>query len=133
MLKRQIWLAIILVAVLLGSMLSTACIGGKNSSPPASPTTAMSSLTRPQPVVVSVNDTTSGMKDNYYVILAVTIKNIGSAGTVIIDASVTQASQTKTNEMITNLAQNSTQVVDLVFPLVWMGGDWTQTVSVTVP
>ena len=73
------------------------------------------------------------MGDHYFAILEITIDNRGTDGTVVVTASLTQGGVTQTNEMITNLNKDKTQVLRLTFPLKWKGGDWTQTVEVTVP
>ena len=101
-----------------------------SSTTTAPPVTAMP---KPKPVIKSVEATTSGMEDKYYAILEITIDNQGSDGTVIVKATLTQGGVTQTNEMITNLDKGKIQTIPLVFPLKWKGGDWTQTVDVTVP
>ena len=101
-----------------------------SSTTTAPPVTAMP---KPKPVIKSVEATTSGMEDKYYAILEITIDNQGPDGTVIVKATLTQGGVTQTNEMITNLDKGKIQTIPLVFPLKWKGGDWTQTVDVTVP
>jgi hypothetical protein len=90
-------------------------------------------MPKPQPVVKSVEAITSGMDSNYYAILEITIDNKGSDGTVIVKATLTQGGVTQTNEMVTNLNKDKTQMMRLTFPLKWKGGDWTQSVEVVVP
>ena len=101
-----------------------------SSTTTAPPVTAMP---KPKPVVKSVEATTSGMENNYFAILEITIDNKGSDGTVIVKATLTQGGVTQTNEMITNLNKDKTQMLRLTFPLKWKGGDWTQSVEVVVP
>ncbi|KTB48114.1 hypothetical protein [Dehalogenimonas alkenigignens] len=102
----------------------------ETSSPSTTPPVTAA---KPKPVVKSVEATTSGMGDHYFAILEITIDNRGTDGTVVVTASLTQGGVTQTNEMITNLNKDKTQVLRLTFPLKWKGGDWTQTVEVTVP
>jgi len=88
---------------------------------------------KPKPIVEAVNAATSGMLDSYYAILDITVKNDGADGTVNVIASVTQGTQTIKNEMPVYITRNAKQVVRLVFPLKWKGGDWTPDVQVQVP
>jgi len=104
-----------------------------SENPTSTSTTVTSTISRPKPVIKSVDATTSGMENNYYAILEITLKNEGSDGTVIVHATLTQGSQTQTNDMITNINKNTTQVVRLTFPLKWKGGEWTQTVEAISP
>jgi uncharacterized protein YceK len=96
-------------------------------------TTPAASLVKPHPIVESINAATSGMGDNYYVILDITVKNEGAAGTVILDGTITQGTQIIENSLPVYVDQKSTQVVTLVFKLRWQGGDWTPKVEVRVP
>ena len=104
-----------------------------DSSATATTTAPVTNISKPRPVVKSVEATTSGMEANYYAILEITIDNKGTDGTVIVHATLTQGGVTQTNEMITNLNKDKTQVLRLTFPLKWKGGEWTQSVEVTVP
>jgi len=88
---------------------------------------------KPKPIVEAVNAATSGMLDNYYASMDITIKNDGADGTVNVIASVTQGTQTIKNEIPVYITRNAKQVVRLVFPLKWKGGDWTPDVQVQVP
>ncbi len=99
----------------------------------ATTTSPVTNISKPRPVVKSVEATTSGMENNYFAILEITIDNKGTDGTVIVHATLTQGGVTQTNEMITNLNKDKTQVLRLTFPLKWKGGEWTQSVEVTVP
>jgi len=103
----------------------------KSSSINSTPTTP--EVLKPKPIVEAVNAATGGMLDNYYAILDITVKNDGADGTVNVIASVTQGTQTIKNEMPVYITRNATQVVRLVFPLKWKGGDWTPDVQVQVP
>jgi hypothetical protein len=80
-----------------------------------------------------VNATTAGVFENYFAILDITAKNDGADGVVIIVASITQGSDTKTSEMPVSLKKDEAQTVRLVFPLKWRGGDWTPSVTTEVP
>ncbi|AKG53950.1 hypothetical protein DGWBC_1303 [Dehalogenimonas sp. WBC-2] len=73
------------------------------------------------------------MGDKYFAILEITIENQGTDGTIIVKATLTQAGQTQTNEMVTSMSKGKIQVLRLVFPLKWLGGEWTQSVETTVP
>jgi hypothetical protein len=99
----------------------------------ATATTPVTNISKPRPVVKSVEATTSGMGDNYFAILEINLENKGSDGTVIVRATLTQGGVTQMNEMITNLNKDKTQVLRLTFPLKWKGGEWTQSVEVSVP
>lgn len=108
------------------------CLSGTNV-PNSGSSTPTPAVAKPRPVIESVNAITSGLGNNYYAILEVTLRNEGSDGTAVVSASVTQGNQTQTNEMVTNINHNTTQVLRLTFPLKWKGGDWTQTVQAIVP
>jgi len=128
---------VVVCALAFTLLLASGCdsIKGVFSKDDTSTTTAppVTAMPKPKPIVKSVEAITSGMENNYYAILEITIDNVGSDGTVIVKATVTQGGVTQTNEMITNLNKDKTQVIPLVFPLKWKGGDWTQSVDVTVP
>ena len=118
-------------------LLASGCdsIKGAFSKDDTSTTTAppVTAMPKPKPVVKSVEANTSGMENHYYAILQITIDNLGSDGTVIVKATLTQGGVTQSNDMITNLDKGKTQTLSLVFPLKWQGGDWTQAVDVIVP
>jgi hypothetical protein len=80
-----------------------------------------------------VNATTAGVFDNYCAILDISIRNDGADGMVVVVGTITQAGETKKNEIPVYLTQGATQRVKLVFPLKWRGGDWTPNVTVEVP
>lgn len=118
-------------------VLASAC-GGSDAStipqPTSAPSLAVSSdVIKPKPVVVSVNANTAGMFDDYYAILDVTVTNEGADGMLIVVGSITQGSETATNDMPMYLAHNDTQSVRMIFPLEWKGGDWTPRVQTVVP
>jgi hypothetical protein len=83
--------------------------------------------------VESVNAITSGAQDKYYVILEVTIKNDGADGIVVLMGTVTQGTSTMSNELPIYITHGTKEVVPLVFPLKWKGGDYTQHVEIQVP
>jgi hypothetical protein len=117
-------------------LFTTGCSSGTKNDNTTDITTnssLASAITRPAPVILSVSDTTSGMENNYYAILKINVKNEGSSGTILIHASLTQNGRTATNDMVTYIDQKTTQEIDLVFPLEWGGGTWTQAVQVSVP
>jgi hypothetical protein len=118
--------ALIALAVVLS--FASGCLGGKNPAQPTAP-----QITKPKPSVESVTAVTTGTPDNYYVILDITAKNDGADGMVIIYGSITQAGQTITNELAVYMTHNTKEVVRLVFPLKWKGGDWTPKVDAQVP
>lgn len=88
---------------------------------------------KPRPVVESTNASTSGMLDNYYAIMDISVKNDGADGTVVVTGFVTQGGQTIANSLPVYVSHNSKQVVRLVLPLRWNGGDWTPRAEVQVP
>jgi hypothetical protein len=108
----------------------SACSGVQSPGNTSEPT---ASLVKPNPTVVSINAATSGLGENYYAILNITVRNEGAAGTVILAGTVTQGSQNIENSLPVYLNQKSTQVVTLVFKLKWQGGDWTPKVEVKIP
>lgn len=120
----------IALAIVVAILFFTASCFGGTSVPSGTPTP---SVTKPRPVIESVTAVTSGEENNYYVILEIKVKNAGSDGTAKVSGTVTQGGKTQTNEMVTSIDHNSSQIVRLVFPLKWEGGDWTQTVKVEVP
>ena len=133
--KSMKMLRVVLVAaVALVLLVTSGCDVFKSGDEPTATTTApVTNISKPRPVIKSVEATTSGMGDNYFAILEITIDNKGTDGTVIVHATLTQGGVTQTNEMITNLNKDKTQVLRLTFPLKWKGGEWTQSVEVTVP
>ena len=120
----------VVVAILVAVLFFASSCGG-SSSTTSTPTPA--AAIKPEPVVEAVNAETSGMLDKYYAILDITVKNKGADGTVILVASITQGAQTLENEFPIYITHNAKQVVRLVFPLKWKGGDWTPNVRTQVP
>ncbi len=125
----------VVVLVVLAAFLASAC-GGGSASTEAQPTnsfTQSSQISKPKPKVMLVNATTAGVFENYFAILDITAKNEGADGVVIIVASITQGSDTKTSEMPVSLKKDEAQTIRLVFPLKWRGGEWTPSVTTEVP
>lgn len=129
---RRTKLAGVIILIALAAAIASACGGGGASNEPK-PTMASSEISKPRPTVLLVNATTAGVFENYYAILDITAKNEGADGVVIIVASITQAGETKKNEMPVFLTKDNAQTIRLVFPLKWRGGDWTPTVATEVP
>lgn len=109
-------------------------IKGATTTPGETATTPKpGQVLKPKPVVLEVAACTSGMNENYYAILDITIKNEGADGTAIVRGSVTQGANTLKNELPVYLPRNTKMTVRLVFPLVWKGGDFTPNATVEVP
>ena len=102
---------------------------GASSSAASSPT---AEAMKPKPVISALTAETSGMLDNYYATLNITVKNEGAAGTVVVLAGITQGSQTMESEFPLYITHNDKQTLKLVFPLKWEGGDWTPSVRTEV-
>jgi hypothetical protein len=130
--KRSMLAGIVLL-IAIASVLASACGGGASASSDAKTSVISSQINKPKPTVVLVNATTAGVFDNYYAILNITAKNDGADGMVVVVGTVTQAGQTNTAEIPVSLSSGETQTVKLVFPLKWMGGDWTPSVETRVP
>ena len=67
------------------------------------------------------------------VTLDINIKNEGSEGTVLVQAAVTQAGKTITNEMPVFVKKGATGETKMTFPLVWKGGETTYTIKAITP
>lgn len=121
----------LLVAPVLGfTLLITIGCFGRTSVTPSS---TIEEVVKPKPVVETISAATSGMLDNYYAILDITVKNDGADGTVVVVASVTQGEITNESEFPLYITHNSKQAVKMIFPLIWKGGDWTPNVYCEVP
>ncbi len=129
--------AIFIILATLAIVLSSAC--GRAAATTVTPTSSAptqpmpAEVVKPSPTVLAVNATTSGMFDNYYAVLDVTLRNDGADGMVILVGSINQANQTTKGELPLYLARNTTETVRLVLPLKWRGGDWTPSAEVDVP
>jgi len=126
-------LAGIVLLIAIASILASACGGGASASSDAKTSVISSQINKPKPTVVLVNATTAGVFDNYYAILNITTKNDGADGMVVVVGTVTQAGETEKAEIPVSLSSGETQTVKLVFPLKWMGGEWTPNVETRVP
>ena len=129
--SRAKLLAITILATLAAILFTaSSCSGGLHSttSTPTPP-----EVIKPKPTVETVVATTSGMADKYYAILEITVRNDGADGTVIIVGGITQGGQTIENDFPLYITRNAKQVVRLVFPLKWNGGDWAPNVQAHVP
>jgi len=128
---------VIIIALLAGLVvLSSACGGGGATevvAEPLLPQTQPEEVVKPKPAVVAINASTTGMFDNYYAILDITLRNDGADGMVIVVGSVTQGAEITKNELPVYIAHNANQTVTLVFPLEWKGGDWTPKVETEIP
>jgi hypothetical protein len=129
---KRLMLAGILLLIAIASVLASAC-GGASASSEAKTSVLSSQINKPKPIVVLVNATTAGVFDNYYAILNITTKNDGADGMVVVVGTVTQAGVTNKAELPVSLSSGEAQTVKLVFPLKWMGGDWTPNVTTEVP
>ena len=130
--KRSMLAGIVLL-IAIASVLASACGGGASASSDAKTSVISSQINKPKPTVVLVNATTAGVFDNYYAILNITTKNDGADGMVVVVGTVTQAGETEKAEIPVSLSSGETQTVKLVFPLKWMGGEWTPNVETRVP
>lgn len=126
-------LAGIVLLIAIASVLASACGGGASASSDTKTSVISSQINKPKPTVVLVNATTAGVFDNYYAILNITTKNDGADGMVVVVGTVTQAGETEKAEIPVSLSSGETQTVKLVFPLKWMGGEWTPNVETRVP
>jgi hypothetical protein len=119
------------IAVMLAALmvLSTSCFGSSN----AQGTTSTSEAVKPKPSVVKTVATTSGTEAAYYATLDITVKNDGAEGTILVQASITQAGKTSQNSMPVYLKEGQDHELKLTFPLVWQGGDWTSSVQTIIP
>lgn len=120
-------------AVVLFSACSRAGATTVTPTNPAPVALAPAEVVKPKPQVLAVNATTSGMFDNYYVVLDVTIRNDGADGMIILVGSINQANTNTKGELPLYLARNVTETVSLVLPLKWRGGDWTPSVTAELP
>lgn len=130
-LKRFTVISILMALVII--IFASSCTGtGKESNEPT-PQAQATEIIKPKPSVAAINASTTGMFDNYYAIVDVTIRNEGAEGMVIVIGSITQGSITKQNEFPLHVGQNASENVKFVFPLKWRGGDWTPKVETIIP
>jgi hypothetical protein len=120
---------ICLMAFALIMILSTAgCFGSNNGSSSATPTVEI-----PKPHIEGVVAPTSGTQSAYFATLDIKVKNDGAEGTVLVQATVTQAGSSASREMPVFLKQGETHELKLTYPLVWEGGTFTSDVKAIVP
>jgi hypothetical protein len=128
--RRIIGSLVMLTALGLG-LLATSCFSGTSgNSSTVSPTP---DVLKPKPTVISSSANYSGTADGYYVTLDINIKNEGSEGTVLVQATVTQAGKSTTNEMPVFVKKGATGETKMTFPLVWKGGEATYTIKAVTP
>lgn len=123
---------VISTMMVLALLFAAGCWGGNGVSSESSTPTAPQ-VTKPKPSVESVNAISTGTQDKYYAILEVTVKNDGADGMIVLSGSITQGNQTIKNELPVYITHNTEEVVRLIFPLTWKGGDWVPKVEVQVP
>jgi hypothetical protein len=110
-------------------VLAAGCSGkGGNSSESTTPTIA-----RPQPKVESVVSFKSGTKSAYHATLDIKVKNNGAEGTIVVRGSVTQSGKTSQNETSVFLKEGEERELNLTFPLVWGGVNFSCAVQAIVP
>jgi|WetSurMetagenome_2_1015567.scaffolds.fasta_scaffold683899_1 hypothetical protein len=124
---------LVVFVILILATVAVVMSGCSSVQNPGSTNMPTASLVKPNPTVESINAATSGMGDNYYAILNITIRNEGAAGTVMLAGTVTQGTQNIENSLPVYINQKTTQTVTLVFKLKWQGADWTPKVEVKVP
>lgn len=130
-LKRFTVISILMALAII--FFASSCTGtGKESNGPT-PQAQATEIIKPKPSVTAINASTTGMFDNYYAIVDVTIRNEGAEGMVIVIGSITQGGITKQNEFPLHVGQNASENVKFVFPLKWRGGDWTPKVETIIP
>jgi hypothetical protein len=124
--------ALMLTAALALSILSTSCFG---SSTPGSTSTVTPTpdVLRPKPSVVSTSANYSGTQNGYFVTLDINVKNDGSEGTILVQATVTQSGKTTTNEMPVFVKKGGNGETKMTFPLVWKGGEATYEIKAITP
>ncbi len=108
--------------------LAVGCGKSDNSS-----TSTTATVLRPEPQVESVVASTSGVQSAYYTTLDIKVKNNGAKGTFMVQGSVTQSGKTSQLEMPVFLKQGGEYELELTFPLVWGGGEFTCDAQAIVP
>jgi hypothetical protein len=130
--QRRLLNVVALILVAAVSFLASGCHGGSTSANPTQPTTVEVKTVKPS--VESVEVVNTGTPDKYYAILDVTVRNDGADGMAIIVGSITQGTQTPTtSEIPVYLTSNSKQVIRIVLPLKWGGGEFTAKAEVHIP
>jgi hypothetical protein len=109
----------VILIIAAGSMvIAVSCSGNSASS-----TSSTLTIVKPNPSVVSVNASTSGVQNAYYAILDIIVKNSGADGTILVTASITQAGTTTQNQMPIYIKSGHRQELKMTFPIVWQGGE----------
>jgi hypothetical protein len=121
------------VVLILTIVLLTSVTGCFFSSKQQSSDTPTPSAVKPAPEVLRVTETTSGTQSAYYVTLEIKVKNTGAEGTILVNATLTQAGKSSFNQMPVFLKQNETHELKMTFPLVWQGGKFESQVEAVVP
>ena len=131
MLRRILTSAAILTLLAVLIIGATSCFGSSGSN--ATPTTSSNEAVKPKPSVQKVVASTSGTENAYYATLDIGVKNDGAEGTILVVGSVTQGGKTSQTEMPVFLQQGQSHELKLTFPLVWKGGEFTQSVQTIIP
>ena len=135
MARLRISSAALLVMLAVLALFSTSCFAGNSET--GSSTRTSEAITpaviRPKPKVERVVATTSGTSSSYYVTLEIKVKNEGAKGSFLVIANVTQDGKTSQNQMEVFLKQNESHELELTFPLVWNGGEFTFNVQAVIP
>lgn len=126
------------VALLAVTLVTTACsrVAAQPSPTPTAillPNSVPAAVVKPKPVVLGVNATTSGIFENYFAILDITVRNDGADGMIMLIGNVNQANANIKGELPLYLARNMTETVRIVLPLKWRGGEWTPSAVTEVP
>ncbi len=130
--KLKLLSGIAISLLLTGLLLSvTGCFSPSTGG--TTPTTSSTDAVKPNPKVVNVIRSTSGVEGAYFATLDITVKNDGAEGTILVQGSVTQAGKTSQAEMPVFLKQGQTSELKLTYPLVWKGGDISSSVQTLVP
>lgn len=121
--------SIILIISTVFILLAAGCFNNPGSTTGSTTFTAL----KPQPKVDSVVATTNGTDTAYYTTLDIKVSNDGAEGTILVEASVTQAGKTNKNQMPVFLKKGETHELKMTFPLIWEGGEFTSKVITVVP
>ena len=128
--RYKLLIVAVLVVIAALTITATGC-GHSKSSVTSNPSTI--SVIKPEPTVAKVTASTSGVQNNYYADLDITVKNNGADGTILVKASVTQVDNTSTQEQAVFIKGGQTQELKMTFHILWEVGDWTPSVQAVVP
>jgi hypothetical protein len=126
---KRIITAVILIVFVALMLSGSGCSGISSGASTVTP----SGPVKPKPVIANYVATTSGTAAAYYTTLDIKVKNEGAEGTVLVQASVTQAGVTNSREQEVYLGSGETHELKLTFPLVWKGGDFGSNVQAVLP